>query len=692
MARDKAPSNDIIIVATDEYSAEYFAKHPELGIDGRILPRKWLARVVDYLNQQHAKSIVLDVELKARTNPKDDKALNDSIAKAGNVFVTAFYDVPFPEFVAQVKAQEGNEHLDFSTPAKQDELKYACSNLLYTQRFQESLPGFLYALQHHALPANSVVLDNDLVFCRITPVLPQFLLASRGLGISTVEYDNEGVLRKIPVVMMGYKQLPYAYMGLRVAMDAMGNPELSIEPGKLTLQNKASKKELLLVDGKSLMINWRNPARLAPHLISTASTVMDSETLAHYKEHDIHTLGWDHTNLALGHGYLYRYVSVADILKIIENPDIAPSEVPSLNRLYNKSESGTLSFDNTIVIYGDTVKDIHRTPVGNIISGPEIIGATIDSLIHDTHFVHPSPTWLNWLAVLIMTGVMLYGILKLKRLHIGFLSGLLVLSVFWMYNFILFATEALWLPLVWPTLIGVGVLSSTTLYRYYVQDREKRELTTVFSKYVSPQIMTRILSNPARAMQNLQGAKKELTVLFTDIHNFTSQFENAEPEQIVVYLNEYFNIMTQTVLSYEGTCDKYMGDSLMAFFGAPADLPDHAEKACRAALAMQKGLNALNEKLLSEGKEPIRHGIGISTGPMFVGNFGSDEIKNFSVLGSVVNLGARLETQTRASKMPIIISEATYQQVKHWAKVKDLGEVSVKGFSHPVRMYALESD
>jgi adenylate cyclase len=275
---------------------------------------------------------------------------------------------------------------------------------------------------------------------------------------------------------------------------------------------------------------------------------------------------------------------------------------------------------------------------------------------------------------------------------LGALAGVLMVVVFWAYNFYILAFNGVFLPIVWPTIASLLTFTGAVVYRYYIQDREKWELTRVFSKFVSPQVMGKILADPGQAMETMKGSRKELTVLFADIHNFTNHFEDAEPEQIVHQLNEYFNIMTRIVLNHGGTYDKYMGDALMAFFGSPTELPDHAERACRAALEMSAALEPLNQKWVQEGRPRLRHGIGISTGPVFVGYFGSDEIKNFTVIGSNVNLGARLETYTRQVDSDILISKGTYERVKTWARTRDLGEIPIKGFSNPVQAYVLEGD
>ena len=157
-------------------------------------------------------------------------------------------------------------------------------------------------------------------------------------------------------------------------------------------------------------------------------------------------------------------------------------------------------------------------------------------------------------------------------------------------------------------------------------------------------------------------------------------------------LREYLTRMTDCVIRERGTLDKYIGDAVMALFGAPIPYDDHAERACRAALAMHEEMERLREGWLAEGKEPFRFGIGINTGEMVVGNLGSEQLFDYTVIGDGVNLGARLESLNKEYKTPkqIIISESTYEAARHAIEAKPIGEVKVKGKTRPVVIYELE--
>ena len=230
--------------------------------------------------------------------------------------------------------------------------------------------------------------------------------------------------------------------------------------------------------------------------------------------------------------------------------------------------------------------------------------------------------------------------------------------------------------------------TSQTAYRFFTEERRARDIRRMFSSYVSKRIVDELIKDPSKA--KLGGDRKEITVLFSDIRGFTSFSEKHQPEEVVKLLNEYLGAMTEIVFDHEGTLDKFVGDAIMALWGAPVGQPDHAERAVRCALAMIERLQQLQAKWKSEGKYVIDIGIGINTGEMVVGNMGAEGKKmDYTVIGDNVNLGARLEGLTRQYNNHIIISEFTYEKVKDIVRVNELGSVTVKGKQKPVVIYDL---
>jgi len=251
-----------------------------------------------------------------------------------------------------------------------------------------------------------------------------------------------------------------------------------------------------------------------------------------------------------------------------------------------------------------------------------------------------------------------------------------------------FVGSTLIVPMVAPMAGIILSFAVVIFYRYLTEERQKLWIRKALGRYLSPNIMTEVLAEPGRL--RLGGERRRLTVLFSDIRNFTPFCESREPEEVVAILNEYLTHMTQQIFEHSGTLDKYVGDEIVAFFGAPgAHHADHALNAARAALAMKATLTKLQDKWRSEGREALDFGVGLNTGEMLVGNMGSSDIFDYTVIGDQVNLGARVETLTRKYGCSIIITESTYNEIRDRAEVRELGEETVKGKTRPIKVYEL---
>ena len=230
------------------------------------------------------------------------------------------------------------------------------------------------------------------------------------------------------------------------------------------------------------------------------------------------------------------------------------------------------------------------------------------------------------------------------------------------------------------------------LYSYFENKRRKEEaakmqIKNAFKQYVAPEIIEEILKDPNKL--KLGGAKKELTIFFSDIRGFTTISEKFKPEELVHFLNEYLSAMSNIVLKNKGVIDKYIGDAIMAFWGAPIEEKDNAKLACETSLEMQIELEKLNDKLSKKGYPHLNIGMGMNTGEVIVGNMGSNEKFDYTVIGDNVNLASRLEGLNKIYGTSIIISETTYEKVKNYFLARDIDLVRVKGKTQPVRIYEL---
>jgi adenylate cyclase len=249
------------------------------------------------------------------------------------------------------------------------------------------------------------------------------------------------------------------------------------------------------------------------------------------------------------------------------------------------------------------------------------------------------------------------------------------LGLFWWYRY--------WLDIVPLYSLVAAQYSAAVSYQRYLEGRKRREIQAMFGRYVSQRVVEQLVKNPD--MANPSGRKERLTMFFSDVRGFTSMSEKMEPQEVQQLLSEYFTEMTRILFKHGGTLDKFMGDAVMAFFGNPEPQPDHALRAVLMALEMQEAVAGLNQKWLSEGRRTIGVGMGIDTGDVTVGNLGSKDFLDYTVIGDHVNLACRLEQNAKAGE--IIITQATYDEVKTAVEVEPMEPIKVKGKAEPIPIY-----
>jgi adenylate cyclase len=267
-----------------------------------------------------------------------------------------------------------------------------------------------------------------------------------------------------------------------------------------------------------------------------------------------------------------------------------------------------------------------------------------------------------------------------------------VLVIGWpLLSYAAFFTQGWHLQAVSPVLAGVIALVLSLRVRVATEEERAQRIRQTFEHYVSGGVVEEMIRHPERV--KLGGERREMTVLFSDIRGFTSISETLDPEALVRLLNEFFTPMTRLVLENGGTLDKYMGDALMAFFGAPLAHPDHAARACRAALAMRDELVRLNDGWHRDGKLPphltLGIGIGLNSGEMSVGNVGSEVVFGYTVIGDNVNLGSRIEGLNKDYGSQILVSEFTARAAGDGFLFRELDWVRVKGKQKPVGIHEL---
>ncbi|MDY6852771.1 MAG: adenylate/guanylate cyclase domain-containing protein, partial [Thermodesulfobacteriota bacterium] len=362
---------------------------------------------------------------------------------------------------------------------------------------------------------------------------------------------------------------------------------------------------------------------------------------------------------------------------------------PIADILAGRLDKGT--FKDKIVLVGPTavgIYDLRVTPYDSVFPGVEIHANIIDNILHKDFLVRPNWSGIFDIGSIILIGLILGLLLPKLSAMTGPFLGLGLLAVLVGGNFAFF-TRGWWINIVFPVLSLVVIYIGITVFRYITEEREKRKIKGAFSSYVNPSVVNEMLKNPD--MLKLGGDKRIATVLFSDIRGFTTISEKLDPEALVNLLNRYLTIMTDLVFKYDGLLDKYIGDAIMAVWGAPLAQPEHALLACRTSLDMMAELKKL-QQALAEEDENIPYldiGIGLNTGPMVVGNMGSETRMDYTAMGDAVNLGSRLEGANKQYGTNIIIGEMTFEQVKDVMYCRELDSVAVKGKKLPVRIYEM---
>ncbi len=362
-------------------------------------------------------------------------------------------------------------------------------------------------------------------------------------------------------------------------------------------------------------------------------------------------------------------------------------------RLLEEGEKIQSTFKDKIVLVGAVAADLHDTKItpfsrGSEMSGVEIQANIVNMLLSGERIRDLGAGMMSlWIFAAALLPALFFvrwpGSLRPLGVNIGLGTCYTVAAVILFEQGV--AADIIHLNAAW-------MLSTASLFgwRYFTGERERKEMRSIFGKYVSKNVLEDILRDPSKVV--LGGQEKEITVLFSDIRGFTTLSERTAPTDLVRILNLYFSYMSAQVIAHDGVLDKYIGDAIMAFWGAPLDDPDHATHAFEAGLGMLEELKRLNADLRFLAEPEINIGIGIYTGPAVVGNIGSDIRHDYTVIGDTVNVASRLEGLNKEFGTNIIIGQSTRERIKGNYTFRSLGETSVKGRKEALRIYAADAN
>ena len=448
-----------------------------------------------------------------------------------------------------------------------------------------------------------------------------------------IEADGDGGVRAAPLLAQydgtAAKAGYYESLGLTVYRMATGMPSLAVADGKLLMAGGGSRLHLPIDAEGSVLVPYRGPG------------------------------GAD--------GGSFRYLPAADVL----NGKLAAGELKG-----------------KIVLVGATapgLQDLRSTPVGAAYPGVEVHANIISGLLD--HRLPEKPDYAAGYSVLVVSiaGLVLALGLSVVSAVRAVLIAVATVALVVGLNTWLYVSLGVVLPLAAALVMCAVAVLLNLSWGYFVEARERRRLAQLFGTYVPPQLVQEMLASPGS--YDMRAVSKELTVLFCDMRGFTEMSESMAPVELQQFLNRVFSRLTEIISAHRGTIDKYMGDCVMAFWGAPVDTPDHAALAVAAALEMAAAVHAINEAHRATGQPAISVGIGINTGVMSVGDMGSAVRRSYTVVGDAVNLASRLESLSGIYGAEVVVSDATRRAAPAFVW-QELDRVRVKGKAQSVTIFA----
>ncbi len=429
--------------------------------------------------------------------------------------------------------------------------------------------------------------------------------------------DSDGVVRSVPLVA-AYNGDYYESLALALYRTILNSPE--VMPSYINSDVSVKIESLKLVDGTS------------NNSIKTIKVDDRAAVLVPYRGSGGVT------------GGSFQYISATDVLN---------------KRIETKMLSGK------IVLVGSSAPgllDLRVTPVGQTYPGVETHANLLSSMLDGKTIVVPDYALGVEVAYLLLVGLSLAFVLPALTAMRALMFSLATLLVPAALNIYLFVAHGLVFPMATLILLSLFAYMLNMSYGYFVESKSKRELTKLFGSYVPPQLVDEMLLEPSD--HTMKAQSKELTVMFCDLRGFTQMAENLEPTQLQHMLNDVFGRLTKTIVDRRGTVDKYMGDCVMAFWGAPVSMADHAELAVLTALDITKSIKLINQAHRAVGLPVIKLGIGINTGQMCVGDMGSFMRRSYTVVGDAVNIASRLEKLTKNYDVDILVGAATKASTK----------------------------
>jgi adenylate cyclase len=503
------------------------------------------------------------------------------------------------------------------------------------------------AIPEPVLPAGTFA-GRNIAFARwngFTGNLPLYLKNAADAGHFNPLVDGDGVSRRVPM-LLEYDAAYYEPLSL-----AMVRTLISLDSGALPAIEPVYPDELLA--GK---YGGMEQIKVGPFTIPVDD---EASALIPY----------------LGPKATFAYVSLTDVL----NDRVSPEQLKGKIAIVGATAPGLL--------------DLRSAPVDSVFPGVEIHANMIAGMI--AHRLKQRPAYMLGaeVALLLIGGFALSFLIPMLSALWATMATAAGLTLITGFNLVIWSGKDIVLPLAASILMTAFIYTMNMAYGYFVESRSKRQLTERFGEYVPPELVDKMAADPAKYSMEPKAA--ELTILFSDVRGFTSISEALNPEQLREFINEYLTDMSGIIRSrHNGTLDKYIGDAIMAFWGAPVDDPQHARNGVLAGLEMQRECKVLNEKFAARGWPPLKIGVGLNSGNVRVGDMGSQVRRAYTVMGDPVNVASRLEARTKYYGAGVLVGEATRNAVKD-VVFREVDRIKVKGKEEALTIYepmGLESE
>ena len=619
------PSPYVTLAVVDEKSLSREGKWP--------WPRKKMADFITKLSDAGARVIAFDI---VWAEPDDPRSVETVDAMQNQVKALKIQDPSFNQYLIELKSQTDHDQL-LADAVKNSDAKVVLGYFLQTDLESAAHIG------EEELPIHQEnILSSRYQYIRYTSAeamnLPFQLAVAPQSNISVIskaaEYsgtfnmipDSDGVVRRMPAVFK-FNDTPYAPISLMAVSAFLDSPP-SVRVADYGLEMLQIGELSIPTDELGrIMVNYRGGEQTFP------------------------------------------YISVTDILH-----DDFPKD----------------TFQGKIVMVGVTatgIYDVRVTPFDSVYPGLEIHATIVDSILTEDFLEQPS-----WAAIFDILAILLSALLlgfALPRIGVAFgaTAGVILFGGYIWFCQYVFSNQGWILSMVYPLAVMLLVYVGITAYKYLSESKQKKFIKGAFSTYLAPTVVKQLMDSPEKLA--LGGEERVITAFFSDIQGFTSISEKLTPSELVDLLQDFLAEMTDIILKYEGTVDKFEGDAIIAMFGAPIDMENHAEVAARASIDMQNRLVELREDWKAEGKPEMQMRIGLDTGPAVVGNMGSKSRMDYTMMGNTVNTAARLEGVNKVYGIYTLVGENTYEAAGDDIVSREIDAVNVVGKQEPVKVYQL---